>query len=63
MPELVASTPIRMKNGMSERLKSAITRMGDVVRRLRAGFMPRTAPKPKTPTRPIGTASKKPMSG
>src|SRR5262245_55741943 len=41
MPELVASTPIRMKNGTSVRLKSVMTRIGEVVSRLSAGAMPR----------------------
>src|SRR5688572_2344181 len=41
MPELVASTPIRMKNGTRVRLKSVMTRIGEVVSRLSAGPGPR----------------------
>ena len=61
MPELVATTPIRMKKLTRERLKSVMTEMGEAASRLSAGPMPRRAPKPNTPTRPmampIGTRS------
>src|SRR5690606_41495886 len=57
MPEFVAKTPIRMKNGTSVRLKSVTTRKGEVVSRLSAGISPRTEAQPNAHPRPLATPS------
>src|SRR5690606_9726073 len=53
IPERVARTPMRMKNGISVRLKSVMVRNGELDSRLSAGPHPVINPNPPTPTTPM----------